>query len=270
MNEDYLKEEIAQSNSRANQLIILRWQAFGFVVAISTAVWVLITSRIFDKFPDFGVIYLLIFLGILFSISIVLVWRYVTHQLTNEERTLLDNKFIFQQLLNSTELNSKESKKTEDNIFIPMEEVRNNELKILHLKEGLSNEFDNFDKPDFSFYKMFSSLDPLQRHQLAEKINYKRFEKWQWIYDIFFLGVTVILWIIGGFLFPQIMTQTSDDLFFNFFKEQLWWIFFYILLLLPFLFLYYMSECITPNFFMPNSKWRRELIERFIRDIKVE
>jgi hypothetical protein len=264
-NEDYLKQSIDQSNSRANQLIILRWQAFGFMVAISTAVWVLIASKIFDKFPNFGVIYLLIFLGILFSIGIVLVWRYVTHQLTNEERTLQDNKFIFQQLLNSPE-----SKKIEDNIPISMEEVRNNELIILHLKEGLSNEFDDFDKPDFSLYKIFSSLDPLQRRQLAEKINYKRFEKWQWIYDRFFLGVTVILWIIGGFLFTQIMTSPSDDFLIIFFKEQLWWIFFYILLLLPFLFLYYMSECITPNFFMPNSKWRRELIEKFIGDIKGE
>jgi len=261
--EDEIKLELENLYKRCVQLLTIRWQAVGIAIALISGFWIFAMREMVTNNQKPGVIYLLIFLGVFFSIIILFVWRYITHLLGDEEAQYWDSVFICNKLLKENEV----SKLTDEEIRVKQDEIRETDLKIYNLMQYLSNEFDDFWDNKFRLNNLFFLLFKDEKLKLSnENIYQKKFEKGQWKFDWWIFCLIVILWIFGWAAFYEIFLLDSENNFYILFRSLILWIFIvYAIFLLPIIF--YFLEYLIPNFKKRGSSCRLVVIENKIYKI---
>jgi len=205
-NKDVILRELDISEEKPAHLLTLRWQAVGFVVTIITAFWVILFSNFFTKRLEIDIIYLSIFSGILFSIIILLFWRYITHILMHEEFCYYDNMFIMKELLKDSNL----SRYTDEFVKDRWREIKHHELKVYQIETFFGNEFDNDSKVSElskKFSDKFYSLNSVKRDILFKTIYCKKFlfkskefEKGLVKFDWFIGFIIIFLYFVGVYV----------------------------------------------------------------------
>jgi hypothetical protein len=257
--EDEIKQEINHTFEVCRQLLTIRWQAVGIAITLISAYWIFALPEIVDKKQEPGVMYLLLFLGVFFSIIILLVWRFINHAIKDEETGYWDTVFTCQTLLkNYSGLCEKQLE--EKRVYI-----RNCDLKIYRLTQCLSNEFD--DKIAEKIVKKFNKLSPEKQYELTKKnLYHKRFEKGQLKFDWLTFGLIIVFWVIGCLLLYQIYFLDANNALFKLFKTNFYNFSFiskfislygltsiiFTVGLFYFIYKYYWKEYLTPNFLRSN------------------
>lgn len=265
---DLLKQLISYEFTTAQQLKNSRWQIFVLLFGIVSTFWALLVGKIFDS-ESFGEMYLLIFLGIIFTILLLFAWRFINHLLLNEEVENLDaahlNLFLLEQLSKRENF----PKMIEEDLYLWKDKMTTEKLKIDHLMEGLSNEFDYFfkndpdHKADSDLRKMFRSLNDDKKRKLSDELHYIRFEKGQWTKDLGVFCLIALLWAIG-FYFCILMNNSINEgsnPFFSFILKNPGLSDGILVLLLFGLYIYFMVYINQNNFLLRNSDIRRDEIK---------
>jgi len=220
--------------------------------------WIISIPQIFGKKQELGVVYLLLFLGVVFSIIVLLTWRFITHLISDEEVGYRDNIFINQKFLPELLKDEKFSELDDQQIMKKKDEIREKYFAIYLIKECLSNEFDN----SFNF-------SDTQLKKLIEKkptLYPKRFEKGKLRFDWLIFYLIYSFFISGLYLFYLTLTiQVSNNNFFNFYKSLILLIPIISLLLFYFI-IKYAKDYLFQNFIVSNSRGRRRYIESIIND----
>jgi Na+/melibiose symporter-like transporter len=249
--EDAIKTEIDNLYQRNSQLLTIRWQAVGIAITLISAFWIFALPEIFDKEQQLGIIYLLLFCCIFFSIIMLLVWRYIANVLTEEELEYWHYLFVYQTLL------KKYSGLREDQLNEREKQIKNYDLKIFQIRESLKGEFD----------KRFDYLNNRQLKNLSEaKIYSKCYEIGHWRFDLYAFLLIGCLYIAGLYFFYKTsVTHVCHSALFNLFQTYyIAVVVFVVIILLPIR--CYIKKYLIPNFKRPISKGRRKYIEGIIND----
>jgi ABC-type multidrug transport system fused ATPase/permease subunit len=159
-NEDKIRLDISQIDKKLIQLLKSRWQIVVIIFTILSAFWGylisnIINAKLFDA-NQASIICLILFLGFIFSATLLFIWRYFTHKLADEEWEILGKRFILIKVLMDANLNSYQ----DDEIREREREIRENDLAIQHVSEFLYNQFDD---PNSDLTKNFFHLSKENR-----------------------------------------------------------------------------------------------------------
>ncbi len=248
--EEDIRRDLEITEKKPAQLLSIRWQAVGIVIALMSGIWGITVSSILRENLELGVIYLSIFLGILFSIVILFVWRYIHHLIGDEEAQYQQGIFFRRELLKLENLDSlslEEFKKEEENI-------KNTKLKIYWLEHHLRNEIGDSTSEGKSIIANFNKLDDSKKILLHKKLNYIPFENGQWKFDRMTFVLIISSWIIGGYLLFLISSynQISNNQFFMLFHDiaSKYYILYVYFLIIGFFILRYFLKYLIPNGFI--------------------
>lgn len=272
-NKEELLRKINYSDKLCIQLLSNRWQAVGFTILLISGFWTIMLSKSLDKDQSINNIYLLFFLGTLFSIIVLSLWRYVNHVITEEEFGHKDSIFKNRKLIEDLSISNPGY--CDDQLRIKIDSIEKNELKIDHFLEGLNNEFDyDEEKPaSYALFQKFFSLSDEKKLEFSKK-NLKnlypiRFEKGQRNFDLYVFYCVSCFGIIGEVLLILLLYLN-----FNFlsmiFKDFTFWIYIGASVSYTGLFMLFdglLVIYIFSNFWKRNSSTRIDQIVDAIRSV---
>jgi hypothetical protein len=264
--EDEIKKEIDELYKRNTQILTIKWQAVGISITLISGFWILLASQIVDKDQKLGIMYLLFFLGVFFSIIILLGWRYIAHTLTEEETLYSDNIFVLTKLLKDpifSELSEKQIMNNEDEIRKKEMEIRKKDLVIYHLNHCLSSEFDES-------FNLKDKEDGLIKREVFPKLYPEMFHKGQLRFDKWAFCIIFFLFTAGTIFFILIWNiNDSTNVFFNFFKNPIvFWVVGIFFIAAFFLSIHLGWKYLFINFIRRCSVGRCEYIKKIINDDK--